>query len=131
MLWSGAENQLLLSGPQEVGNSFKVRITFYGQLGLIVSIIMLNLVNLTFTNNWLLHHYDRQCCITTTGMQLIVNMNITCETRWININYNLLLCHCHIKAFKILFWTLCLIFLLMGIFVKFSCISFLGGGWVL
>lgn len=53
----------------------------------------------------------------------------TCETRWININYNLLLCHCHIKAFKILFWTVCLIFLLMGIFVKFSCIYiFLGGG---
>lgn len=53
----------------------------------------------------------------------------TCETQWININYNLLLCHCHIKAFKILFWTLCLIFLLMGIFVKFSCIYFfLGGG---
>lgn len=55
----------------------------------------------------------------------------TCETQWININYNLLLCHCHIKAFKILFWTLCLIFLLMGIFVKFSCIYFffLGGGF--
>lgn len=54
----------------------------------------------------------------------------TCETQWININYNLLLCHCHIKAFKILFWTLCLIFLLMGIFVKFSCIYifFFGGG---
>lgn len=56
----------------------------------------------------------------------IVNMN-TCETQWININYNLLLCHCHIKAFKILFWTLCLIFLLMGIFVKFSCIYFFVG----
>lgn len=61
----------------------------------------------------------------------IVNMN-TCETQWININYNLLLCHCHIKAFKILFWTVCLIFLLMGILickVFMYIFFFLGGGF--